>query len=288
MLSRRNVDNLATSANDSENRKFNMKIRLVGLSLLAGMTLSIVAAPLTQSTFTDVIKDVNVVTAETKATTPAQVNAVVKAPDLVRTGPASRAELAALDQTITRVGANSVFSFEPKGRELHLEQGSVLFYSPKGKGGGAIKSGGASAAVLGSTMICVAATDGAFETIFLEGKACKVSLKNGKSVILHAGQMVGVLPGQEEFGPVLDIDLGRLAETSLLVSGFSHPLGSLSLIQTAGRDQKKRMAKSGRNQPPTAETVDNNAYSTLTLPSTPRPTGVPPNVNKPQPPGFPR
>ena len=95
---------------------------------------------------------------------------------------------------------------------MRLEQGSVLFYSPKGKGGGAITSGGASAAVLGSTMICAVGVDGGFKTIFLEGKKCKVTLKNGKSVTLHAGQMVVVLPGGEAFGPVLDIDLAKLVQ----------------------------------------------------------------------------
>src|SRR3954471_3718135 len=127
--------------------------------------VSTFAAPLTESTFTEIVKDVNVVAATTQTAQPATVKELVKAPDLVRTGPASRAELTAADQTITRVGANTVFSFEPAGRNLNLQQGSVLFHSPTGKGGGSIRSGGASAAVLGSTLIVAATDNGGFKVI---------------------------------------------------------------------------------------------------------------------------
>ncbi|MCX6895368.1 MAG: FecR family protein, partial [Verrucomicrobia bacterium] len=264
-----------------------MKTKFFASVLIAGFAASLNAAePLTRGTFTDVVKDVSVVAATTKAATPAAVNAVVTAPDLVRTGPASRAELTAPDHTITRVGANTVFSFAPDGRTVNLEQGSVLFHSPKGKGGGTIKSGGASAAVLGSTLMGVASADGSFKTIFLEGKECKVTLKNGKSVTLHAGQMVVVLPGGEDFGPVLDIDLAKLVETSLLVIGFDHPLDSLPLIELAIQEQQR--GGGAGNQPPGGG-MDNNTFSTLTVPNSP-PRGqgqTPPPIGDFPPPQLP-
>jgi hypothetical protein len=242
-----------------------MKISFLVSILAVGLSLPVFAAPLTQSTFSEVVKDVNVVAADTKAATPAQVSAVVKAPDLVRTGPESRAELTAPDQTITRVGANSVFSFEPQGRSLDLQQGSVLFYSPKGNGGGTVTSGGASAAVLGSTMICVAGPDGSFKTILLEGKhGCTVTLKDGKTVTLHNGQMVVVLPGGQAFSQVLNIDLAKLVKTSLLVNGFNNPLGSIPLINIAINDQQHGSGTPG--SPGTVGTLNNNTYSTLTVP----------------------
>ena len=179
-----------------------------------------------------------------KATTPAAANELFKSPDLVRTGADSRAELTAPDQTITRVGANTVFSFEPASRNLRLEQGSVLFHSPKGLGGGTIKSGGAVAAVLGTTLIVTATVDGGFKVILLEGKG-RVTLPNGNSVTLKAGQLVFVLPGGTKFSRVLDINLAKLIAGSLLVNGFSHPLPSQPLIQAAIDEQNLQIA-SGR------------------------------------------
>jgi len=210
---------------------------------------------------------------------PAQLNELLKAPNRVRTGAESRAELTAPDKTITRVGANTVFSFESAGRVLNLEKGSLLFHSPKGAGGGTIKSGGASAAVLGTTLIVVATGDGGFKVIFVEGKG-KVTLANGKSLTLKAGQIVYVPAGGAGFSGVLDINLEKLAGGALLINGFSHELPSWPLIQAAIETQKEKLAKGqaedtgvsadkfvhAKNIPDGLGTLDNNTYSTFTLP----------------------
>ncbi|MBI3851100.1 MAG: FecR domain-containing protein [Verrucomicrobia bacterium] len=246
-----------------------MKIRILLAVAFAALASLAGAASLTESTFTEVIKDVNVVTLPARTTQPAKVSELFKAPDLVRTGTDSRTELTAPDQTITRVGANTVFSFEPKGRNVDLEQGSVLFHSPKGKGGGAIKTGGASAAVLGTTLMVSTTTNRGFKTIVLEGKG-KVTLANRKSRTLKAGQMVLVLPGGEDFGPTLDINLGKLVAGSKLVTGFSRELASLSLINTEILKQNKALA---RGRAPTdfasrtgLEGMDENTYQAAVPP----------------------
>jgi len=61
--------------------------------------------------------------------------------------------LVAQDETVTRVGANTIFSFDPANRTIDLKQGSLLFHSPHGKGGGTIHTGSATASVLGTTLI---------------------------------------------------------------------------------------------------------------------------------------
>jgi FecR protein len=218
-----------------------MKTKLFCAVAFAALALPLRAAPLTESTFTEIVKTVNVVAGPAKATTPATPNELFKSPDLVRTGADSRAELTAPDQTITRVGANTVFSFEPAGRNLNLEQGSVLFHSPKGMGGGTIKSGGVAAAVLGTTLIVSATPNGGFKVILLEGKG-SVTLANGKSVTLKAGQLVYVLPGGTTFSTVLDINLDKLVAGSLLINGFSHELPSLPLIRLAVAGQNAELA----------------------------------------------
>jgi hypothetical protein len=120
-------------------------------SLLGGFLIGafVHAADLKQSKFTQVVNDVRIVSAANNSETPAVINAVFNMPDLVRTGAASRAELVAADDTITRVGANTVFSFDPANRTIDLQQGSLLFHSPKGMGGGTIRTSSATASVLG-------------------------------------------------------------------------------------------------------------------------------------------
>ena len=218
-----------------------MKTKLLLAGLVAAGSSWLAAAPLTESTFTEIVKDVNVVTAATKAATAARVQAVVKAPDLVRTGPASRAELTAPDQTITRVGANTVFSFESAGRNINLERGSLLFHSPSGKGGGTIKSGGAAAAVLGTTIIVAAMPDGGFKVIVLEGRA-RVTLANGKRITLQAGQIIFIMAGQGA-SEVLQLNLGKLVDGSLLVNGFETALPSLAKIKQAVEQQEEWLAR---------------------------------------------
>ena len=218
-----------------------MKTKLLPVFALASLIPTLHAAPLTESTFTEVINQVMVVAGPDKSATPAHTNELFKAPDRLRTGAASRAELTAPDHTITRVGANTVFSFEAVGRNLDLEQGSVLFHSPKGQGGGTIKSAGVAAAVLGTTLIVSATADGGLKTILLEGKG-RVTLPNGKSVKLKAGQLVYVLPGGKTFSPVLDINLENLVEHSLLVQGFADKLPSLPLIEQAIARQNSELA----------------------------------------------
>ncbi|NBR85313.1 MAG: hypothetical protein EBS84_04605 [Proteobacteria bacterium] len=206
------------------------KLHVLCLILLGFPLAGWAAQSLKESTFTQIIKEVKVVSRANQSATPAKVSDVFKAPDLIRTGPESLAELIASDKTITRVGANTVFSFEPAGRAMNLEQGSVLFHSPKGQGGGTIRSKGASAAVLGTTLVVTATEGGGFKAIVLEGKG-QITLPNGDFRVITAGQITFVLPGARTFGPTLNINLGKLVENSRLVQGFEKELPSKPVIQ---------------------------------------------------------
>ncbi|MGO8765734.1 MAG: FecR domain-containing protein [Limisphaerales bacterium] len=244
--------------------------------------LSGLAGPLTESTYTEIINDVDTIST-TGSATPAKVNDLLQAPERVRTGPQSRAELTSPDQTITRVGADTIFSFADSGRTLNLEQGNVLFHTPKGLGGGTIQSGGAAAAVLGTTIVVSATPNGGFKVILLEGTGT-VTLPGGTTATLTAGQLVFVLPGGT-LSPVLNINLGKLVNGSLLVNGFPDQLASLSLITAAIREQDK-LLKSGRAvdtgrpvdiyfYPPVPgnglNTIDHGTYGTASPPPIPPP-----------------
>jgi len=256
-----------------------MKTITVLAALAAGLA-QLQAAPLTESTVTEVVKEVNVLPPGAANPAPAKLNALIKAPERVRTGAESRTELTAADRTITRIGANTVFAFETAGRVINLERGSILFHSPKGAGGGTIKSGGASAAILGTTLIVATTPDGGFKVIVLEGRA-RVTLPNGRQSNLDAGQMVFVLPAGAGFSNVLDINLGQLVGGSLLVNGFSHELPSTAQISAAVKKQNSRLEKgdavdTGMSADQFASSwskaryglnaIDNNSYKTAVPP----------------------
>jgi hypothetical protein len=203
------------------------------------------AADLKQSKFTQVVNDVRIVSAANSSEKPAVVNTVFNMPDLVRTGAASRAELVADDKTITRVGANTIFSFDPANRTIDLQQGSLLFHSPKGKGGGTIHTGSATASVLGTTIIVTTTHNGGFKVIDLEGHVA-IKFLNGLEQHLAPGQMTFVLHDGHP-APVINIRLDTLTKDSKLVQGFNEPLPSWPLILEQIADQVK-LIESGQAQ----------------------------------------
>src|ERR1044071_6615627 len=144
------VSNVLLGINQNKRMKFLTSVLLTAGCLLPAFSSR--AIDLKQSKFTQVVNDVQIISGADKSAKAASLNDLFKVPDILRTGPNSRAELIAEDQTITRVGANTVFSFDPAKRTIDLEKGSVLFHSPTGKGGGTIQTGSATASVLGTTI----------------------------------------------------------------------------------------------------------------------------------------
>lgn len=155
--------------------------------------------PFAEAKITQVVNDVSIIENTSLEKSVASLNQEFKAPDLLETGRRSRAELLAEDGTITRVGSNTLFSFEPTKREIQLKRGSVLFHSPEGKGGGQIVTDAATAAVVGTTIIVAATSDGGFKVLCLEGQA-RVRFANGTETMLKAGQVTFILPPKQQAG----------------------------------------------------------------------------------------
>ncbi|MCX6900674.1 MAG: FecR family protein [Verrucomicrobia bacterium] len=110
------------------------------------------AKPLGNATVTQVNNDVRF-----KPTTgnerPAKAKDIVKGSDTLRTGQKSQAEIEFEDRTITRLGSNSTFTFDPDKREFQLKRGLLLFDMPKGAGGGKIITPAGTAAIEGTAGI---------------------------------------------------------------------------------------------------------------------------------------
>ena len=202
------------------------------------------AIDLKQSKVTQVVNDVQIISAGDQRQKSAAVNDTFSMPDILRTGAASRAELVAPDETVTRVGANTIFSFDPANRTINLKQGSLLFHSPHGKGGGTIQTGSATASVLGTTLIVTTTPNGGLKVLDLEGEV-EVKFLNGLHQKLDPGQMTFILPGGDQLAPVIIFRLDALTQSSLLVKGFNQPLASLPLIQNQIANQIK-LIQSGK------------------------------------------
>ena len=101
---------------------------------------------------------------------PAKVNDKVHENSRVTTSAASMAELTFADSSITRMGANTEFSFQSKERLVKLNQGTVLIHTPPGNGGATVDCGGVTAAVTGTTFMASHDTVGNVMFVLLEGQ----------------------------------------------------------------------------------------------------------------------
>jgi hypothetical protein len=211
-------------------------ILTIGVGIFSNVALA--ATDLRQATVKETVNDVQIIPAGASSGKAAKISDVLRTPDVMRTGSNSRAELLASDQTVARVGANTVFSFDQVGRKINLQQGTILFHAPTGRGGGVIQTAAATAAVTGTTIMVVSTRNGGFKVLVLEGKA-RVQLPNGKRLDLVAGQLSFILPGNQTFTSPITFRLGTLVNGSRMVNGFNQTLASKGKIQTEINRQEK-------------------------------------------------
>src|SRR5438132_10398325 len=121
-----------------------------GVSLASAV--SVAAAQLKEAQVTQVVKDVKLLPTGAAAR-PAAVSDEVREGIAVRTGVDSRSELKFTDQTLARLGAYTLFSFNEGTRNLNLQDGAMLLRVPKGAGGAKISSSAVTAAITGTTVL---------------------------------------------------------------------------------------------------------------------------------------
>ena len=181
---------------------------------------------------TQIIRDVRILPADAAARA-AVLDDRVAEDSGVRTGGESRSELTFADLTITRLGANTIFSFNKAGRNDQIDSGSILLRVPKDSGGGRIRSSAVTVAVTGTTLILETARGGRNRLYVLEGRA-RISLvkypKQFQNVL--AAQMVDVPPGATTIPPPTNFDLSNLMRNHPLITDFP-PLPSQDLIAAA-------------------------------------------------------
>lgn len=196
------------------------------------------AGTLQSAQVTRVYNDVALVLPD-KPAVAAKVTDVVTGKTAVTTGTQSRAELEFNDQTIARLGANSLFSFDRGTRELNLDEGAILLQVPKNAGGATINTAAVTAAITGTTVMieyrkAVKASKGIVKFIVLEG-TMRLHLNGhlGETVLLHAGQEVTLDPAAKFLPDPMYIDVARLTKTSgLMSSQFGELKNEPFILQT--------------------------------------------------------
>ena len=203
-----------------------------------------IAGPLTSAEVTKVINRVSVID-PARGTHPAGLRDVIKDNLALQTGARSRSELLFQDNTLTRIGAETFFSFKTGTRDMTLEKGSMLLQVPKGLGGATIHTAAVTAAITGTTIMMEYSPGQYLKVLVLEG-SLRLSRNGsfGDSLVLHPGKMVIMRPDAKRIPEPIDIDLAEIVRTSTLVNfPGSEVLPSMPLIQAAITDQAKAVAK---------------------------------------------
>ena len=198
------------------------------------------AAPPKEAQVTAVIKDVRLLSPEAEMR-PAALKDEVREGTAAQTGDDSRAELTFADQTIARLGPNTVFSFKDGTRNLDLKDGAILLQAPRSANGVEVHTTSLAAVVTGTTVVfeyCATV----YKFLVLQGTARLFRPGHrGDSVLVRAGQMVFGKPNTPLSDPV-DFDITRFVKTCRFIVDFP-PLGSETLVANESRKQERAKTK---------------------------------------------
>ena len=222
----------------------NTRFALAAVALYSGVFVQQSAAgPLTSAEVTKIINRVSLIE-PAKGARPAVVRDVIKDDRGLQTGARSRSELLFQDNTLTRVGAETFFSFKTGTRDMTLEKGSMLLQVPKGLGGAKIHTAAVTAAITGTTIMMEYSPGQYLKVLVLEGSLRLSRNGSGDSLVLPPGKMVIMRPDAKKIPDPIDVDLAQIVRTSILVNfPGSNILPSMPLIQAAINDQAKELTK---------------------------------------------
>src|SRR5437764_9325698 len=193
------------------------------------ITFALSQTPDPEGRITTIFHDVQLLP-EQAAPRPPAINDKVEEGSALRTGSDSRSELTFGDLTITRLGANTIFSVNKAGRSVRLDSGTILLYAKKNSGPAEIATKAVSVGISGTTVIFESRADAYDRLIVLEGGA-RSSLNNfpDQSVEVHAGEVLHVKAGARKLPAPERANLRRIMDTHPLIKNFP-PLPSLDLI----------------------------------------------------------
>jgi len=195
------------------------QLRLIIFSLgCVLIALTAQAGPLTEARVTKILNKVQVVD-PVKGEHSASLQETIKDEIELRTGVKSRSELLFQDNTLTRIGPETSFSFKAGTREMSLDRGTMLLQVPKGLGGAKIRTAAVTAAITGTTILMEYTPRKHIKVLVLEGSLrLTANGRFGNSVVLRPGRMIIMRPDAKRIPAPVSVDLKRIVRSSSLVN----------------------------------------------------------------------
>jgi hypothetical protein len=248
----------------------------VALAVVVTVSGWLYAAEKRDARVTQIVHDVRVLPSKASAR-PASLNETIGQGTGVRTGSDSRAELTFSDQSLTRLGANTVFSFDQAGRNLNLSSGAALICVPPEAGTVRISAPAVTAAVSGGIAMTETHKNSWIKVIIIEGQGVITLKSSGKTLTLHAGEMIALPPGARQFTKVQNINLKKLTGNSVLIRFARLPKWVWDLIEREIDRQQTSPPPSGGFMDPTGfDAIDQRAATLPMATATPPPRETPP------------
>jgi FecR protein len=257
----------------TRSRSLNLFAALSLIGVGVGLATILCAAEQKQARVTEVIRDVHTLTAQ-MAARPTVVNETVRQGMAVRTGTDSRAELVFTDQTLTRLGANTVFSFGAAAHTYNLGSGAILMTAPRETGTVKISAGVATCAVSGFTGILESHTKFWNKVLIIEGNG-DVWLNRNPSDHrhMHSRQILVFPPNATVLPQPQEFDVCKVINDGLLITGFSQKLPSWPLLVAECDRQRTAPANTPLVDPTHQDIIDQSINARPT--PEPKPTRIP-------------
>lgn len=204
------------------------KTSLLLVALCGALAPLASAETLKEASINQIYNEVRVIDPATGAR-PAKLQDKIRGKAAVRTGVKSRSELVFDDLTVTRLGANTSFSFNEGTRKMRLSEGTMLLQVPKKAGGATITTAAVTAAITGTTVMWSTLPNEYIKFIVLEsGKPDGVRLylnnKPAESILVPEGAMVILPPNPTSLKDVriVFVNLKTIVRTSGLIQKFDN------------------------------------------------------------------
>ena len=220
------------------------------------------AAELRAAHVSQIINDVKLLPGQATAR-PAVVNDSVGAGTAVRTGVDSRTELTFSDLTITRLGANTVFSFNGEARQIDLGSGAVLVQVPRNGAEVKIRTAAVTAAITGGTALFESHKSLPTKLLMLEGIGR--FYPNGhpeEAAIVHGGEMAMMTVDGQITRPT-KFNAALVYKTSKLITSFP-TLPNADLIMAVIEAQQAELAGASSSTS-SDDTIDKRDQATAAI-----------------------